>query len=86
MSRHRLHATKLNAFAAWLMTQGWVKAAPKAQYEMLRMVRPVPRATLLVHRRDEANAGEHLTLHGESERWFSRWLEARKLEEMEAEA
>ena len=75
-SRSDLHMNKLGDFADWLETQGWIRAELKGQYEVLRMTKPMPRETLIVHRKVDAK--EHLTIHGPSEREFRKWMNARR--------
>jgi len=84
MSRHQLHANKLTAFAHWLAEQGWIEFPVRGDYEVLRMKREVRgEGWLIVHRRltvDVRPGHEHghLTLHGESERWFQKWMATRR--------
>lgn len=80
MSRNRLAQAKLQDFAKWLAMKGWEEIPVKGEYEVLRMKwtgekGAVKSIALIVHR--TAYAEVHYTLHGESEFWFTRWLNER---------
>ena len=85
MSRNRLAQTKLPDFAMWLTEQGWSEVPVKGEYEVLRMkwngdedavkTNAIKSTVLIVH--TTAHATVHYTLHGESEAWFTRWLNDR---------
>ena len=81
MSRNRLAFSKLAEFALWLSRQGWEEIPVKGDYEVLRMQwsgdkSSVKSKALIVHQR--ADAVIHCTMRGESERWFNKWLSARR--------
>lgn len=80
MSRNRLHIKKLTEFESFCEQKGWQKVNSKSFYEALRMKKD--NKTLLVHQRHDSSTGTeliHLTLHGESEIMFSKYVRDRKL-------
>jgi hypothetical protein len=80
MSRHRLHVTKLEEFAAFCEAHGWTRQPLKGAYEVLRMTHST-KHPLIVHTKLENRSGglpEHLTLHGTAESMFSQWMRERK--------
>lgn len=80
--RGSLHVSKLDDFAAWMESKGWVREKQKGHYEVLRMRRPKSETppgkstVLLVHRKDTDT--QHYSLHGESSYWFTRWMRERR--------
>ena len=80
MSRNRLHQNKVEEFKEWLMEKGWEVVPTKGDYEVFRAVK-YGETTLIVH--FKADAQQHLTLHGESEKWFSKWMREKRHEQEE---
>lgn len=76
MSRHRLHLSKLDDFAAFCESHGYTREPPiEAAYEVLRLRKPGTPA-VIAHKRNTAK--EHATLHGKGEAMFSRWMRERR--------
>ena len=78
MSRHRLHVSKLDEFAAYCTKIGWTRVDPKGDYEVLRMTRHGSKP-LIVYTRLATHAGNapvHLTLHGIAEKMFSGYVKS----------
>jgi hypothetical protein len=77
-SRATLHINKLEEFAEWLESKGWVRREPKSVYEALRMqfYADDGRKTLLVHKKTSADV--HLTTWGISQLAVRQWLKERK--------
>lgn len=71
-SRNQLHLTKLDEFAEFCESKGYVRETPIADaYEVLRLRRRGSPA-VIAHKRDCAT--QHATLHGQGQREFDRWL------------
>lgn len=78
MSRHRLHLTKLDAFAAFCESQGYTREpAIESAYEVLRL-RKAGTPAVIAHA--PVRATQHATLHGNGERMFSKWMRERAKE------
>ena len=76
MSRHRLHLSKLDEFAAYCAAQGYSRGEPiAAACEVLRLTKSRAPA-IIAHARHRAT--QHATLHGEGERMFSRFVRAQQ--------
>lgn len=80
MSSHRLHVSKLEAFAAFCSKEGWQRVDTKGDYEVLRMTR-IGSNPLIVHTKLATHAGNapvHLTLHGVAEKIFTRFVRSQE--------
>lgn len=74
-SRCQLHLTKLDEFAAYCATKGFVRVEPLANaYEVLRMTKKGSEP-VIVHAR--MRASEHGTTWGMSQRMLQSWFSAR---------
>jgi hypothetical protein len=71
MSRNRLHQSKLNAFIEYMEFNDWERVDTKGAYEVARLIHSefVP---VIIHKK--ASAKEHLTVHGEGEKWVSAFI------------
>ena len=59
--RHTLHISHLEAFAEWLVKDGWMIGEPSQNpYEALRAIKPGRKTPLIVYQK--ANATEHLSV------------------------
>jgi hypothetical protein len=73
-----LHKSKLEEFAAYCESQGWLREPVKGDYEVLRM-RQKGSSPLIVW--DRLNAREHYTTEGNSEYMFSWWKKSKRLQQ-----
>ena len=72
--RNLLHVSKLDVFAAWAATQGYVREDPKGDYEVLRLRRAGKPPVLFYRKLD---AVEHVTAQDDGETLVHRWLRQR---------
>lgn len=72
--RNLLHVTKLDAFAAWAETQGYVREDTKGDYEVLRL-RFTGKPPVLFYRK--SHTIEHVTAQRAGETLVHRWLRSR---------
>ena len=80
MSRNRLAVTKLEEFATFCASRGWVREAVKGDYEVLRMKKENEKDRLLVYTKAQTAVGGnpvHLTLYGHAERMFNKYIRER---------
>lgn len=61
-SRCELHTSKLQEFADYCKTKGWVEEPTKGEYEVLRMNKTTSKFPLLIYRR--LRQTEHYTVSG----------------------
>lgn len=76
-NRNSLHVSKLQEFRAFCEGRGWIVAAPKGEFEVLRMTKPNEQVPLIVHRRLASRTKtelQHLSVHGHSERMVRKFL------------
>jgi hypothetical protein len=76
MGRNRLHKNKLNDFIEYMEWNDWERVDTKGAYEVARLIHAefVP---VIVHKK--ASAKEHLTVHGEGERWVTAFIRDGKI-------
>lgn len=70
-TRDTLHISKLDEFAEWLRSRGWVKEKTKGAFEVLRM-RFDKSNILIIHKKMEAK--EHCTTFGIGTQLVHKWL------------
>ena len=72
-TRDRLHLTKLDAFAAWALTQGYQRERSKGDYEVLRLRKDGEMPLIFwMH-----YGGDHATTDARSERLVRQWFRER---------
>lgn len=77
-SRGTLHQRQLEPFARFCEAHGWKRASLGSPWEVLRMKHADRRNPLIVHTRAEAR--EHFTTWGESQRMLVAWIKERRSE------
>ena len=81
LTRALLHLSKIDDFAEWAATKGWVREPTKGIYEVLRLRKKGKPKPLIFHRRDSAR---HATIGWDQSPGHSlvrQWLRDRKQNE-----
>lgn len=73
-TRNLLHKSKLNAFADWLVENGYTVVEPKGDYEVLRAVKE--NAPVIIYTRQKAK--EHYTVQGKDYSLVKQFIMERK--------
>ena len=81
--RGRLSINKLDDFAAWAETKGWVREPTKGLYEVLRLRHPKKPKPALFFKRDRSH---HATEQDTGYGLVSSWLVDRRLADAEIDA